>query len=40
MSKEVWLKAGEVGLLGTDTPIEHGGHGGDFKDAAIIMEEQ
>ena len=34
------MKAGELGLLGTDTPEEHGGLGGTFKDAAIIMEEQ
>ncbi|XP_045108854.1 long-chain specific acyl-CoA dehydrogenase, mitochondrial-like [Portunus trituberculatus] len=40
ISRECWLKAGEQGLLGTDTPEEHGGIGGDFKDAAIIMEEQ
>ncbi|KAA0196737.1 hypothetical protein HAZT_HAZT009024 [Hyalella azteca] len=39
VSRELWLKAGEAGLLGTDTPAEHGGIGGDFKDAAIIMEE-
>ncbi|XP_050686199.1 long-chain specific acyl-CoA dehydrogenase, mitochondrial-like [Eriocheir sinensis] len=40
ISRECWLKAGEQGLLGTDTPAEHGGIGGTFKDAAIIMEEQ
>jgi len=40
ISRECWLKAGEQGLLGTDTPAELGGIGGDFKDAAIIMEEQ
>lgn len=40
MSRELWLKAGEAGLLGTDTPEEHGGIGGTFLDAAIIMEEQ
>ncbi|XP_042203919.1 long-chain specific acyl-CoA dehydrogenase, mitochondrial-like [Homarus americanus] len=40
ISRECWLKAGEQGLLGTDTPAEAGGIGGDFKDAAIIMEEQ
>uniref|UniRef100_A0A6A7FNF0 Long-chain specific acyl-CoA dehydrogenase n=2 Tax=Hirondellea gigas TaxID=1518452 RepID=A0A6A7FNF0_9CRUS len=38
--KELWQKAGALGFLGTDTPEEHGGLGGDFKDAAIIMEEQ
>lgn len=40
MSRELWLKAGEAGLLGTDTPEEHGGIGGNFLDATIIMEEQ
>nr|XP_053655570.1 long-chain specific acyl-CoA dehydrogenase, mitochondrial-like [Cherax quadricarinatus] len=40
VSRECWLKAGEQGLLGTDTPAEMGGIGGDFKDGAIIMEEQ
>lgn len=40
MDRELWQKAGEAGLLGTDTPEEHGGLGGDFKDAAIVMEEQ
>ncbi|XP_063607383.1 long-chain specific acyl-CoA dehydrogenase, mitochondrial-like [Penaeus indicus] len=40
ISRECWLKAGEQGLLGTDTPDQFGGIGGDFKDAAIIMEEQ
>ena len=34
------MKAGEVGLLGTDTATEHGGLGGDFKDVSIIIEEQ
>lgn len=40
VDRELWLKAGDAGLLGTDTPVEHGGLGGDFKDAAIVMEEQ
>ncbi|XP_071552293.1 long-chain specific acyl-CoA dehydrogenase, mitochondrial-like [Panulirus ornatus] len=40
ISRECWLKAGENGLLGTDTPAELGGIGGDFKDASVIMEEQ
>lgn len=40
ISRECWLKAGEQGLLGTDTPEKFGGIGGDFKDATIIMEEQ
>merc|ERR1719427_1328574 len=40
VDRELWQKAGEAGLLGTDTSEEHGGLGGDFKDAAIVMEEQ
>ncbi|KAF2362694.1 Acyl-CoA oxidase/dehydrogenase central domain [Trinorchestia longiramus] len=39
VSRELWLKAGESGLLGIATPEEHGGIGGDFKDSAIVMEE-
>jgi len=40
VSREVWLKAGEAGFLGTDTPAEHGGIGGTFLDGTVIMEEQ
>merc|ERR1719446_698917 len=40
VDRELWLKAGEQGLLGTDSSEEHHGIGGDFKDAAIVMEEQ
>jgi len=40
ISRECWLKAGEQGLLGVDTPLEHGGLGGDWLDATIVMEEQ
>ena len=40
MSREVWLKAGEQGLLGVATPAEHGGIGGDWLDATIVLEEQ
>ena len=40
VSREIWLKAGEQGLLGVDAPAEFGGIGGDFIDAAVIMEEQ
>ena len=37
--KKVWEKAGEYGLLGVNIPAEHGGIGGSFIDAAIVMEE-
>jgi len=40
VDRELWQKAGEAGLLGVDTPDEHGGAGGDFIDASIVMEEQ
>ena len=40
VSREVWLKAGEQGLLGVGTPAEHGGIGGDWLDASIVLEEQ
>lgn len=40
MSREVWEKAGEQGLLGVMTPEEHGGIGGDLFSAAVTWEEQ
>ncbi|XP_042630898.1 long-chain specific acyl-CoA dehydrogenase, mitochondrial-like [Cyprinus carpio] len=40
VSREVWKKAGEHGLLGIYTPEEHGGIGGDLFSAAIVWEEQ
>lgn len=40
MSREVWEKAGENGLLGLMIPEEHGGVGGDFFYAVVAMEEQ
>lgn len=40
VSREVWEKAGEHGLLGIFTPEEHGGIGGDLLSAAIVWEEQ
>ncbi|XP_016132164.1 long-chain specific acyl-CoA dehydrogenase, mitochondrial-like [Sinocyclocheilus grahami] len=40
VSREVWKKAGEHGLLGIYTPEEHGGIGGDLLSAAIVWEEQ
>ncbi len=39
VSREVWRKAGEEGLLLTTMPEEYGGVGGDFRTAAIIIEE-
>ncbi|MDX2204088.1 MAG: acyl-CoA dehydrogenase family protein [Hyphomicrobiaceae bacterium] len=38
-SREVWRKAGEAGLLLTGIPAEYGGGGGDFRMAAVMIEE-
>ncbi|XP_032880102.1 long-chain specific acyl-CoA dehydrogenase, mitochondrial isoform X2 [Amblyraja radiata] len=40
VSREVWEKAAQQGLLGANTSEEHGGLGGDVLSAAIIWEEQ
>ena len=40
VSREVWEKAGEMGLLGVNIPEDHGGIGGDWLSAAIVHEEQ
>jgi acyl-CoA dehydrogenase len=39
VGREIWLKAGEVGLLCTDVPADFGGMGGDFRHEAVIYEE-
>lgn len=39
VSREVWLKAGELGLLCTGTAEEYGGSGVDFTYSTIMMEE-
>ncbi len=39
VSREVWKKAGEAGLLCPDIPIEYGGSGADFLYNVIIIEE-
>ena len=39
VSREVWLKAGEAGLLCCDIPEEMGGVGADFMFSAIVLEE-
>ncbi|MCY3831354.1 MAG: acyl-CoA dehydrogenase family protein, partial [Rhodospirillaceae bacterium] len=37
--RDIWLRAGEMGLLGTGIPEEYGGAGGDFLWDAIVIEE-
>lgn len=39
VSREVWLKAGEQGLLCASIPEEYGGPGGDFLMSVILIEE-
>ena len=38
--RELWKKAGDIGLLGVNTPEEYGGLGCDILFAAITWEEQ
>ena len=40
VSRELWLKAGANGLLGTTMPSEYGGSDADVLYAAIVWEEQ
>jgi acyl-CoA dehydrogenase len=37
--REIWRRAGEVGLLGTSIPEEYGGSGAGFLFDAIVIEE-
>ena len=39
VDREIWNKAGEVGMLCTDIPAEYGGVGGDARHEAIVTEE-
>jgi len=39
VDREIWNKAGEVGLLCTDIPAEYGGVGGDARYEAVVAEE-
>jgi len=39
VDREIWNKAGEVGLLCTDIPAEYGGVGGDVRHEAVVVEE-
>lgn len=40
VSRDCWLKAGELGLLGCTTSDKYGGSGADAKYAAVVWEEQ
>jgi acyl-CoA dehydrogenase len=39
VDRDLWTKAGAVGLLCTDIPAEYGGLGGDVRHEAIVVEE-
>jgi acyl-CoA dehydrogenase len=39
VGKEIWRKAGAMGLLCTDISAEYGGAGGDFRHEAVLYEE-
>lgn len=40
INRDVWRKAGELGLLCIGIPEEYGGHGGTFAHEVVVMEEQ
>ena len=39
VGKEIWLKAGALGLLCTDIAADYGGVGGDFRHEVVLYEE-
>ncbi|MEP6883885.1 MAG: acyl-CoA dehydrogenase family protein [Gammaproteobacteria bacterium] len=39
VGKEIWRRAGSLGLLCTDIPADFGGGGGDFRHEAVLYEE-
>jgi acyl-CoA dehydrogenase len=40
IDREIWTRAGELGILCADIPTEYGGSGGTFAHQAVVFEEQ
>ncbi|MBX3229089.1 MAG: acyl-CoA dehydrogenase family protein [Labilithrix sp.] len=40
VDREIWTRAGELGVLCADIPAEYGGAGGTFAHQAVLFEEQ
>lgn len=40
VDREIYLKAGKMGILGASISEEYGGSGGDFRHEAVIIEQQ
>jgi len=40
IDRDVWLRAGELGLLCMSIPVEYGGQGATFAHEVVVMEEQ